>query len=101
MCSESWRPLVAWRFWRIFATSGRRLVRRSADEEAAEAVRVRSWESGCHSACQEPAARWSSCSAAEVRVARRPGACLVQLRTAIAATGLRLWGMADEPPVLV
>ena len=72
-----------------------RLAARPA--QAAEPVSRSSSVSGSHSVCQAPAARCSSCSApppALPAASDPPRAA----RTAITATGLRLCGMAEEPP---
>ena len=48
--------------------------------------------------CQAPADRSCSCSMAANRVPASPGARRAQARAEIAATGLCLCGIADEPP---
>src|SRR5690348_7498996 len=75
-----------------------RFASRSRAQTAAETASCNRWLYGCHSACQAPAARWYSCSALASKVAMSPGACLAQPRIATAATGLLLFGIADEPP---
>ena len=71
---------------------------RSAPQEAADPASRRMSLNGSHSACHAPAARWCSCSALATRVASRPGTCRAQPRMATEATGLLLFGIADDPP---
>ena len=92
------RPLVAARLAAIREVSTTSPGSRSAAQLEAEPASLSRVVSGSHSACQAPAARCSSCSAAAVRVASSPGTCLVQPRMAIEATGLCLCGIAEEPP---
>ena len=74
------------------------LDRHSRSQAAAEPVARSSSRSGAHSACHAPAARSCSCSIAPSRSATRPGAWRAPASAEIAATGLCLWGMAEEPP---
>ena len=97
-CSASGSPLAAARLALIRATSTVSPPSSSAAQDAAEPVRLSRSASGSHSACQAPAARWYSCSAAAAMVASRPGTRLVQPRMAMAATGFCFCGMAEEPP---
>ena len=70
----------------------------SRSHATAEPVERSSSDSGRHSACHDPAARSCSCAIAPSSVAASPGACCAQASAQIAATGLRLCGIADEPP---
>ena len=82
----------------IRAVSGRSPSRLSASQAAADPTVVSRSVSVGHSLCQAPAARSCSCSIAAKSVAASPGARRAQARAEIAATGLFLCGIADEPP---
>ena len=86
------------RFARIRSGSTSSCSRHSRSQAAAEPVLRRSSRSGAHSACHAPAARSCSCSIAPRRLATRPGAWRAPASAEIAATGLCLCGMAEEPP---
>ena len=51
-----------------------------------------------HSACHRPADRCSSCGIPASTVATSPGSRCAQATASTAAAGLRLFGMADDPP---
>ena len=98
--SASSRPPVSSRLARIRSGSASRPSSDSRSHATADPVERSSSPSGRHSACHEPAARSCSWAIAPSRVAARPGACWAQPSAQIAATGLRLWGIVDEPPPL-
>ena len=92
------RPPVSSRFARIRSGSASRPSSDSRSHATAEPVERSSSPSGRHSACHEPAARSCSCAIAPSSVAASPGACWAHPNAQIAATGLRLWGMVEDPP---
>ena len=94
------RPPVASRFARIRCGSTSRPSSDSRSHATADPVERSSSPSGRHSACHEPAARSCSCAIAPSSVAASPGACCAHASAQIAATGLRLCGIAEEPPPL-
>ena len=87
------RPPVASRFARIRSGCTSSPSSTSRIAAAAPPVRARASESGCHSACQPPAAR--SCSCARPPVSRPACACTrrAQAIARIEPVGLRLCGM--------
>ena len=71
----------------------------SPTQWAAEPVARSSPCSAGHSACHAPAARSASpLPAAVSSVATSPGTCIAAARAEMAAIGLRLCGIDDEPP---
>ena len=92
-------PPVEPRLARMRSTSTSRSSSRSARRSAAPAVRASAVRSGSHSACQGPAARWCSWSWAPSTIEARPFTWWAAETTSVARAGLRLCGMADEPPL--
>ena len=86
------------RFARIAPASTSSSSRHVRSHAAAEPVERSSSVNGRHSACQLPAARSCSCAIAPRSVATSPGACAAHAAALTAATGLRLWGIVEEPP---
>ena len=83
----------------IAAGSTSRPPTSSAACDAAVTASSSSRCSAGHSACQAPSGR-SSTPVAEARwsCAASCGACSAAARTSTASTGLRLWGIVEEPP---
>ena len=72
---------------------------RSRASRSAPEARPKSAGSACHSACQSPAGRsWATAIADEKRRDEAAGAAAWAARMIVAATGLLLCGMAEEPP---
>ena len=92
------RPRVASRFSRIRA--GSTTSPTMASVSWCRAPPNRSTISGrtSHSACQPPRPRSSSWTIAPSMALTRPGMRVAAARTTAQATGLRLWGMVEDPP---
>ena len=83
---------------RACAPASLRALRRASSPRQRARVSPKSCGRACHSACHTPAGRSCAAAIASSNVVRKPLAAPCAARMTVAETGLRLCGMAEEPP---